>query len=82
MYMYTYPVSCDVRIWAAVEQRSRGQEEDNQEIEDKEKNHIGNLSSVISIIYSISKMLIVCPMVEDNERYFPRSYKGSRMHLT
>jgi len=53
-----------------------------QEIEDKEKNHIGNLSSVISIIHSISKMLIVCPMVEDNERYFPRSYKGSRMHLT
>ena len=53
-----------------------------QEIEDKEKNHIGNLSNVISIIHSISKMLIVCPMVEDNERYFPRSYKGSRMHLT
>ena len=53
-----------------------------QEIEDKEKNHIGNLSNVISIIHSISKMRIVCPMVEDKERYFPRSYKGSRMHLT
>ena len=42
-----------------------------QEIEDKEKNHIGNLSSVISIIYSISKMLIVCPMLKIMRDIFP-----------
>lgn len=34
MYMCIYLVSCDVRIWAAIEQRtqSKGQEEENQEI--------------------------------------------------